>query len=138
MPFKGVDFYDVDSLLSEEERAVRETIRRWVDDAVMPVIAEHYLAGHFPMHLIPQLGELGALGANLPAEYGCAELNNVAYGLIMQELERADSGIRSFASVQGSLVMYPIFAFGTEEQRREWLPKLATGELIGCFGLTDP
>jgi glutaryl-CoA dehydrogenase len=138
MPFQGVDCYDVDSLLSEEERAVRETIRRWVDDAVMPVIAEHYLAGKFPIDLIPQLGELGALGANLPAEYGCAELNNVAYGLIMQELERADSGIRSFASVQGSLVMYPIFAFGSEEQRREWLPKLATGEMIGCFGLTEP
>lgn len=138
MPFQGVDFYDIDSLLSEEERAVRETIRRWVDDAVMPVIGEHYLAGKFPVHLIAKMGELGVLGANLPAEYGCAELNNVAYGLIMQELERGDSGIRSFASVQGALVMYPIFTFGSEEQRREWLPKLAGGELVGCFGLTEP
>ncbi len=138
MPFHGVDYYDIDSLLSEEERAVRETIRRWVDAAVMPVIGEHYLAGRFPTQLIPEMGELGVLGANLPAEYGCAELNNVSYGLIMQELERADSGIRSFASVQGALVMYPIFTFGSEAQRREWLPKLASGELIGCFGLTEP
>jgi glutaryl-CoA dehydrogenase len=138
MAFTGVDFYDVESLLSEEERAVRDTVRRFVDDEVMPVIGEHYLAGTFPGHLIPQMGALGLYGANLPEEYGCAGLNNVAYGLIMQELERGDSGIRSFASVQGALVMYPIYTFGSEEQRRAWLPRLATGEAIGCFGLTEP
>jgi len=138
MPFAGVDFYDVESLLSEEERAVRDTVRRFVDDEVLPVIGEHYLAGTFPVHLIPTMGALGLYGANLPEEYGCAGLNNVAYGLIMQELERGDSGIRSFASVQGALVMYPIYAFGSEEQRRAWLPRLATGEAIGCFGLTEP
>ena len=138
MPFAGVDFYDVESLLSEEERAVRDTVRRFVDDEVLPVIGEHYLAGTFPVHLIPTMGALGLYGANLPEEYGCAGLNNVAYGLIMQELERGDSGIRSFASVQGGLVMYPIYAFGSEEQRRAWLPRLATGEAIGCFGLTEP
>ena len=138
MAFQGVDFYDTDSLLTEEERAVRDTVRRWVDDAVMPIIGDCYVEGRFPTELIPELAELGMLGANLPAEYGCAELNNVAYGLIMQELERGDSGLRSFASVQGALVMYPIYAFGSEDQRREWLPKLATGECIGCFGLTEP
>ena len=138
MAFEGVDFYDVESLLSEEERAVRDTVRRFVDDEVMPVIGEHYIAGAFPVHLIPTMGALGLYGANLPETYGCAGLNNVAYGLIMQELERGDSGIRSFASVQGGLVMYPIHAFGSEEQRRAWLPRLATGEAIGCFGLTEP
>ena len=138
MPFQGVDFYDMDSLLSEEERAVRDTVRRWVDDAVMPIIGEHYVEGRFPQELVPQMAELGVFGANLPAKYDCAELNNVAYGLIMQELERGDSGIRSFASVQGALVMYPIHEFGSEEQRKEWLPRLASGELIGCFGLTEP
>jgi glutaryl-CoA dehydrogenase len=138
MAFTGVDFYDVESLLSEEERAVRDTVRRFVDDEVMPVIGEHYIAGTFPSHLIPMMGEMGLYGANLPEEYGCAGLNNVAYGLIMQELERGDSGIRSFASVQGALVMYPIYTFGSEEQRRAWLPRLATGEAVGCFGLTEP
>lgn len=138
MPFQGVDFYDCDSLLAEEERAVRDTVRRWVEDAVMPIIGDHYIEGRFPMHLVPQMAELGLFGANLPEAYGCAGLNNVAYGLIMQELERGDSGVRSFASVQGALVMYPIHAFGSEEQRKEWLPKLASGELIGCFGLTEP
>src|SRR3989442_8760869 len=136
--FQGVDFYDVDGLLSEEERAVRDTVRAWVDDHLMPVIAEHYLAGRFPKHLVPQMAELGLFGANLPEEYGCAGLNNVAYGLIMQELERGDSGVRSFASVQGALVMYPIHAFGSDEQKRHWLPKMASGEGIGCFGLTEP
>src|SRR5437879_503244 len=136
--FQGVDFYDVDGLLSEEERAVRDTVRAWVDDNLMPVIAEHYLEGRFPKHLVPQMAELGLFGANLPEEYGCAGLNHVAYGLIMQELERGDSGVRSFASVQGALVMYPIFAFGSEEQKRHWLPKMAAGEVIGCFGLTEP
>src|SRR6266699_935995 len=129
--FQGVDFYDVDALLSEEERAVRG----WVDDNLMPVIAEHYLEGRFPKHLVPQMAELGLFGANLPEEYGCAGLNHVAYGLIMQELERGDSGVRSFASVQGALVMYPIFAFGSEEQKRHWLPKMAAGEVIGGAGM---
>src|SRR2546428_2586777 len=136
--FQGVDFYDVDNLLNEEERAVRDTVRAWVDEHLMPVIGEHYVEGKFPKHLIPGMADLGLFGANLPEEYGCAGLNNVAYGLIMQELERGDSGLRSFASVQGALVMYPIFAFGSEEQKKEWLPKLASGAAIGCFGLTEP
>ena len=138
MSFEGVDFYEIDGLLTEEERAVRDMVREWVDAEVMPIINEHYMAHTFPTDLIPKMAELGFYGANLPGEYGCAGLNNVAYGLIMQELERGDSGLRSFASVQGALVMYPIFAFGSEEQRREWLPRLATGEVIGCFGLTEP
>jgi glutaryl-CoA dehydrogenase len=136
--FQGVDFYDMDSLLSEEERAVRDTVRQWVDDQLMPVIHDCYIEGKFPKQLIPGMAELGLFGANLPEEYGCAGLNNVAYGLIMQELERGDSGIRSFASVQGALVMYPIYAFGSEEQKKHWLPKLASGDAIGCFGLTEP
>ncbi len=136
--FAGVDFYDVDGLLSEEERAVRDTVRAWVDEHLMPVIGDAYVEGKFPKQLIPGMAELGVLGANLPEEYGCAGLNNVAYGLIMQELERGDSGIRSFASVQGALVMYPIYAFGSEEQKQHWLPRLASGQDIGCFGLTEP
>ena len=125
-------------MLTEHERAVRDMVRRWVDDEVLPIIAECYLEGKFPMQLVPQMGELGFFGANLPAEYGCAALDNVSYGLIMQELERGDSGIRSFASVQGALVMYPVFAFGSEEQKHHWLPRMASGEVIGCFGLTEP
>jgi glutaryl-CoA dehydrogenase len=136
--FQGVDFFDLDELLSDEERMIRDTVREWVEEQVMPVIQEAYIERRFPRDLIAGMGELGMLGANLPEAYGCAGLNNVAYGLIMQELERGDSGIRSFASVQGALVMYPIHAFGSEEQRREWLPRLATGEAIGCFGLTEP
>ncbi len=136
--FSGVDFYDVDSLLAEEERAIRDTVRSWVDERLEPVINEHYLDGRFPLHLVPEMAQLGLFGANLPEEYGCAGLNNVAYGLIMQELERGDSGVRSFASVQGALVMYPIHAFGSDEQKRHWLPRLAAGEVIGCFGLTEP
>jgi len=136
--FTGVDFFALDSLLSEEERAVRDTIRTWVDDHLMPIIGECYVEGRFPRELIPGMAELGLFGANLPEDYGCAGLNNVAYGLIMQELERGDSGIRSFASVQGALVMYPIFTFGSEEQKRQWLPALAAGRDIGCFGLTEP
>src|SRR5216117_2072856 len=136
--FQGVDFYDVDGLLSEEERAVRDTIQRFVDDKVIPVIGKAYIEGKFPKEIVPQMAELGVFGANLPEEYGCAGLNNVAYGLIMQELERGDSGVRSFASVQGALVMYPIFAFGSEEQKRRWLPQMANGNVIGCFGLTEP
>ncbi|MEZ4585254.1 MAG: acyl-CoA dehydrogenase family protein [Gemmatimonadales bacterium] len=136
--FAGVDFYQIDGLLSEEERAVRDTVRTWVDENLMPVIGACYSEGRFPKELIPGLAELGVLGANLPESYGCAGLNNVAYGLIMQELERGDSGIRSFASVQGALVMYPIYAFGSDEQKAHWLPRLARGEEIGCFGLTEP
>ena len=136
--FQGVDFYDVDGLLSEEERAVRDTVRSWVDDNLIPVIGEHYVEGRFPKQLVPQMAELGLFGANLPEEYGCAGLNNVAYGLIMQELERGDSGVRSFASVQGALAMYPIYAFGSDEQKKQWLPRMASGEIIGCFGLTEP
>ncbi|HYP60700.1 MAG TPA: acyl-CoA dehydrogenase family protein [Thermomicrobiales bacterium] len=136
--FTGVDFYDLDSLLSEEERAVRDAVREWVDDNLMPIIGECYIEGRFPKEIIPGMAELGLFGANLPEEYGCAGLNNVAYGLIMQELERGDSGIRSFASVQGALVMYPIYTFGSDEQKSYWLPKLASGEEIGCFGLTEP
>src|SRR5260370_2149790 len=136
--FQGVDFYDVDGLLSEEERAVRNTVRAWVDDNLVPLIGEAYVAGRFPTQLVPGMAELGLFGANLPEEYGCAGLDNVAYGLIMQELERGDSGLRSFASVQGALVMYPIYAFGSEEQKRHWLPQMASGKVIGCFGLTEP
>jgi glutaryl-CoA dehydrogenase len=138
MAFSGVDFYRMDTLLSEEERAVRDTVRAWVDEHLMPVIGDCYIEGKFPKQLIPGMADLGVLGANLPEEYGCAGLNNVAYGLIMQELERGDSGIRSFASVQGALVMYPIHAFGSEEQKKRWLPRLAAGQEIGCFGLTEP
>jgi len=136
--FSGVDFYDMDSLLSEEERAVRDTVRTWVDENLMPVIADAYIKGEFPEALVPQMAELGFFGANLPERYGCAGLNNVAYGLIMQELERGDSGVRSFASVQGALVMYPIHQFGSDEQKDHWLPRLASGEDVGCFGLTEP
>jgi glutaryl-CoA dehydrogenase len=132
------DFYSIDTSLSEDERAVRDTVRQFVDERVLPIIGDHYIEGKFPLELVPEMAELGVFGANLPEEYGCAGLNNVAYGLIMQELERGDSGVRSFASVQGALVMYPIYAFGSEEQKQEYLPKMASGEIIGCFGLTEP
>jgi len=132
------DFYDIDSLLSEEERAVRASVRAFVDERVLPIIGKCYVEGRFPKELVPAMAELGVFGANLPEEYGCAGLNNVAYGLIMQELERGDSGVRSFASVQGALAMYPIYAFGSEDQRQRYLPKMAAGEIIGCFGLTEP
>ena len=132
------DFYDIDRQLSEEERAVRDSVRRFVDERVLPIIGDCYVQGRFPREILPELAELGVFGANLPEEYGCAGLNNVAYGLILQELERGDSGVRSFASVQGALVMYPIFAFGSEAQKRRYLPKMASGEIIGCFGLTEP
>jgi glutaryl-CoA dehydrogenase len=133
-----LDFYNIDSVLTEEERAVRDSVRRFVDERVLPIIGEAYVQGRFPKELIPEMGELGVFGANLPEQYGCAGLNNVQYGLIMQELERGDSGVRSFASVQGALAMYPIYAFGSEEQKMAHLPKMATGEIIGCFGLTEP
>src|SRR6195952_1139317 len=133
-----LDFYNIDSLLSEEERAVRASVRRFVDERVLPIIGKAYVDGRFPKELVPEMAELGVFGANLPEEYGCAGLNNVAYGLIMQELERGDSGVRSFASVQGALAMYPIYAFGSEEQKKTHLPSMAKGEVIGCFGLTEP
>jgi glutaryl-CoA dehydrogenase len=131
------DFFNIDSALSEEERAIRDSVRAWVNDRVLPIIGSCYVEGRFPRELIPEIGAQGFLGANLPESYGCAGLNNVSYGLIMQELERGDSGIRSFASVQGALVMYPIYAFGTEEQKQRLLPAMAKGEVIGCFGLTE-
>jgi glutaryl-CoA dehydrogenase len=137
MAFDGVDFYKIDDLLTEEEVQIRDTVRGWVDDNVIPIIEKHAREGTFPMHLARQMGEMGFLGANLEG-YGCPGLSNVAYGLICQELERGDSGIRSFCSVQGSLVMFPIHAYGTEEQKQKWLPRLAAGEAIGCFGLTEP
>jgi len=136
--FEGIDYYELDALLSEEERMIRDTVREWVDASLLPVIEEAYIGRRFPKELIPQMAELGVLGANLPEEFGCAGINNVAYGLIMQELERGDSGIRSFASVQGALCMYPIHAFGSDEQKRQWLARMAKGEVIGCFGLTEP
>jgi len=136
--FRGVDYYNSESLLSEDEVLVRNTVRQFVEDNVLPVIERHYEEATFPMDLIPKMAELGLFGATLPAKYGCAEMNNVSYGLMMQELERGDSGVRSFASVQSGLVMYPIYAFGAEQQKDYWLPRLASGKAIGCFGLTEP
>ncbi len=136
--FPGYDYYLLDDLLTTEERMARQAVREFVDAEVLPIIEEHNERGSFPLHLVPKLAGLGVLGMTLPAEYGCAGMSNVAYGLVMQELERGDSGIRSFASVQGGLVMYPIHAFGTEEHRRSYLPRLAAGEWIGAFGLTEP
>ena len=135
--FDGVDFYNLDGLMSDEEKAVREAVRGWVDDNVIPIIEQHCRAGTFPRPLVRQMGEMGLLGVNLHG-YGCAGMSNVAYGLVCQELERGDSGIRSFASVQGSLVMFPIWKHGTEGQKQKYLPKMASGEFIGCFGLTEP
>ena len=132
------DLFNIDAALTEEERAVRDSVRAFVDQKVLPIIGQAYVDGRFPKELIAEMGENGYFGANLPEEYGCAGLNNVMYGLIMQELERGDSGIRSFASVQGALVMYPIYAFGSEEQKKHWLPQMAKGTKIGCFGLTEP
>ncbi len=136
--FQGVDYFNIDSLLSEDEILVRSTVREFVDEKVLPIIEHHNRAGTFPRELVPIMAELGLFGSTLPAKYGCAEMNNVAYGLVMQELERGDSSIRSFASVQSALVMYPIFAYGSEEQKDYWLPRLSGGQAIGCFGLTEP
>ena len=136
--FLGVDYYDIIFLLTEEEKLVQSSIREFVSAEIIPIIEKHYQDATFPFDVIPKLGELGVFGITLPEEYGCSNLNNIAYGLAMQELERGDSGLRSFASVQNSLVMYPIFTFGSENQKQSWLPKLATGEKIGCFGLTEP
>ena len=136
--FAGVDYYNMESLLSEEEIMIRDTVREFVSGEVIPIIEDFNRRSEFPMKLIPVMGELGLFGSNLPQKYGCAEMNNVAYGLVMQELERGDSGLRSFVSVQSALVMYPIFTFGSEEQKDYWLPLLASGKKIGCFGLTEP
>jgi glutaryl-CoA dehydrogenase len=135
--FAGVDYLAIDSVLNEEELLIRQTARQFVDDRVLPVVREAYAKGEFPVHLIPEMGALGFFGANLEG-YGCAGLNNIEYGLIMQELERGDSGFRSFASVQGALVMFPIREYGSDEQKQKWLPRLQAGEAIGCFGLTEP
>lgn len=138
MPFDGLDVLGISALLSDEERLVQSEVRKYVEAEITPIIADCFEAGRFPVELIPSLAKLGVLGANLPEEYGCAGMNNVAYGLVMQELEAGDSGIRSFASVQGALCMYPIFQFGSEQQKRRWLPEMAAGKVIGCFGLTEP
>lgn len=132
------DYMGLEELLNDEERLVRQTARSFVNEHVLPVIDDYAQREAFPEHLVEKMGELGFLGPTLPEEYGCAELSNIAYGMLMYELERGDSAIRSFASVQGSLVMYPIFAFGSEEQKKKWLPKMANGTAIGCFGLTEP
>ena len=133
-----VDLYDVRSLLSEEERMVQDTVARFTDERVLPIIGDCFDKARFPIELVSEMAELGLLGSSLPPEYGCAGMNAVSYGLICQELERGDSGIRSFASVQSSLCMYPIYAYGSEEQRKRWLPQMAQGKVIGCFGLTEP
>ena len=133
----ATDLYNIDHLLSEEERMVRDTVRKFVNERVQPIIGEHFEAGTFPRELIPEVAELGLLGMHLQG-YGCAGLSAVSYGLACQELEAGDSGLRSFVSVQGSLAMFPIHAFGSEEQKQRWLPRMASGEVIGCFGLTEP
>ena len=138
MSFAGKDFLLIDEMLTEEERIVRDTVRGFVDDQVIPEIADYFERGEFPMHLIPVMGEMGLIGSTLPERYGCSESSYVIYGLIQQELERGDSGIRSFNSVQSSLVMFPICAFGSKKQKEYWLPRMAKGEKLGCFGLTEP
>lgn len=138
MALNPYDLYDIRSMLTEEECAVQDAVARFTDERVIPIIGNCFDKGEFPFHLIPEMAEMGLLGSSLPTEYGCAGMNSVSYGLICQELERGDSGIRSFASVQSSLCMYPIYAYGTEEQRQRWLPQMAAGKVIGCFGLTEP
>ena len=137
MALHPFDLYDVRSLLSEEERAVQDAVARFTDERVIPIIGDAFDACRFPKELVPEIAALGLLGSSLPEKYGCAGLNGVSYGLICQELERGDSGIRSFVSVQSSLCMYPIYAYGSEEQRMRWLPDMAAGKVIGCFGLTE-
>ncbi len=136
--FKHPDYYNLDDLYSEEHKLIRDTARQWVKKEVSPIIDEHYEKATFPMHLLRGLGEIGAFGPYIPVEYGGSGLDQISYGIIMQELERCDSGLRSTASVQSSLVMYPIWKYGSEEQKNRFLPKLASGEMMGCFGLTEP
>ena len=136
-PFHGVDYMEIDAFLNDEEKLVRQTVRDFADNEVIPHIEGWFREGKFPLHLVAALGEMGFLGSNLSG-YGCAEMSNVQYGLVMQELERADSGLRSFVSVQSALVMHPIHAFGSDEQKQRWLPALQQGKAIGCFGLTEP
>src|SRR6266540_1806857 len=133
----SLDLFDVEAKLDEEERLARRAVARFVDERFLPVVRRHHRAGTFPLELVPELAALGILGAKLEG-YGCAGMSSVGYGVVMQELERGDSGLRSFASVQGALCMWPIFTYGSEEQRRRWLPAMARGEAIGCFGLTEP
>ncbi|GAB3929511.1 acyl-CoA dehydrogenase family protein [Mucilaginibacter myungsuensis] len=136
--FESPDYYLMDELLTDEHKLIRQSVRDWVKKEVSPIIEDHAQRAEFPKHLIPGLAGVGAFGPTIPVEYGGAGLDYTAYGIIMQEIERGDSGIRSTASVQGSLVMYPIYAYGSEEQKQKYLPKLANGELMGCFGLTEP
>ncbi|HMS15586.1 MAG TPA: acyl-CoA dehydrogenase family protein, partial [Planctomycetota bacterium] len=136
-PLTKTDFYDLDSLFTEEEILIRNEVRKWARERFLPVLEDNFRKGTFPLELGLELADLGAFGSNIEG-YGCAGLSNTAYGLIMQELEYVDSGLRSFVSVQGALCMYPIYAFGSDEQKNEWLPKMAAGKLIGCFGLTEP
>ena len=138
MKLKGLDYLDVSSNFSDDEIMIQHSVRDFVDKEVTPIIDEHFKNATFPNELIPQFADMNLLGVNLPEEYGCGGMSHVAYGLVCQELERCDSGIRSFVSVQDSLVMFPIYAYGNEEQRKKWLPKLAAGDAIGCFGLTEP
>jgi glutaryl-CoA dehydrogenase len=135
--FHGVDYYGFDELLTEEQRMMRDAVRDWVEAKFLPIVSQHHRDGTFPMELAKDLGEMGVFGATLKG-YGCAGLDNVAYGLIMQELERGDSGLRSFASVQSGLVMYPIYSYGSDAQKEQWLPRLQSGAALGCFGLTEP
>ncbi len=137
LKFRGVDFIEFDALLSDDERLVRDSTRQWVEENVIPIIEQCNREGRFPRELVKPMGELGYFGANLKG-YGCAEMSNVEYGLVMQEMERGDSGLRSFVSVQSALCMYPIYAFGSEEQKQKYLPGMQKGEILGCFGLTEP
>ncbi|MAV58767.1 MAG: acyl-CoA dehydrogenase [Candidatus Marinimicrobia bacterium] len=138
MKLRGIDFLDISNHFNEDELMVQHTAREFVNNEILPIIEEHFENATFPDHLVKKFADMGFFGMNLPEKYNCAGMSNIAYGLVCQELERGDSGIRSFVSVQGALVMYPIFAFGSEEQRKYWLPLLASGEKIGCFGLTEP
>jgi len=135
--FPGVDFYDLDSELNDEELMIRDTVRKFVDQKIIPSAGQHFEDGTFPLELIPEFAEMGILGPTLPTKYGCAGVSDLAYGMIMQELERGDSGVRSFVSVHGTLAMYPIYTFGSEDQRQKYLPEMAAGRMIGCFGLTE-
>src|SRR3954469_25534188 len=136
--FTSPDYFQADELLTDEQKLIRESVRNYVKKEISPIIEDYTQRAEFPRHIVKQLGQLGCFGPTIPVEYGGGGLDYISYGLMMQELERGDSGVRSTASVQGSLVMYPIFAYGTEEQRKRYLPKLASGEWLGCFGLTEP